>query len=71
MRITDHRGIVRAPGRGAAALPHTAKADAMHGALMRRAEGCDEETEFKAIVDLLEAYEAKRWPDGKEPGGKG
>jgi hypothetical protein len=24
-----------------------------------------------AIGDLLEAYEAKRWPDGKEPGGKG
>jgi hypothetical protein len=29
---------------------------------------------LKAIVDLLEAYEAKRWPLGKDPavpGGKG
>jgi hypothetical protein len=59
-------------------LPLTWEADAMHGALMRRAdalagcqEGSGEETELKAIVDLLEAYESKRWPLGKEPGGKG
>src|ERR1700730_16532844 len=26
---------------------------------------------LKAIADVLEAYEAKRWPEGKEPGGKG
>jgi hypothetical protein len=50
----------------------------MHGALMRCADapaGCtessEEETELRAIVDLLEAYEVKRWPLGKEPGGKG
>jgi hypothetical protein len=62
----------------ASPLPMTAEADAMHGALMRRAdaltgcqEGSGEETELKAIVDLIEAYELKRWPLGKEPGGKG
>jgi hypothetical protein len=59
-------------------VPLTFEADAMHGALMRRAdalmdctEGSDEEAELKAIVGLIEAYEAKRWPLGKEPGGKG
>jgi hypothetical protein len=62
----------------AAPLPLTVEADAMHGALMRRAdvlvscaEGAEEEAELKTIGDLLEAYEAKRWPLGKEPGGKG
>ena len=62
-------------------LPLTAEADAMHGMLMRRADaldgcskGSDEEGELETIVDLLEAYEAKRWPLGKDlgvPGGKG
>jgi hypothetical protein len=57
------------------------KADAMHSMLMLRAdtlagytEGSGEEAELKAIVDLIEAYEAKRWPLGKDPnvrGGKG
>jgi hypothetical protein len=37
-------------------------------------EGSDESAESKAIVDLIEAYEAKRWPLGKDPnmpGGRG
>jgi hypothetical protein len=37
-----------------------AEADTMHGLSMRS----------KPIVDVLEAYEAKRWPLGKEPGDK-
>jgi hypothetical protein len=65
-------GVVGAP------LPFTAEADAMHGMLMLPADalvGCtesaEEDTELQAIVDLLEAYEVKRWPLGKEPGGTG
>jgi hypothetical protein len=53
-------------------------ADALHGALVRRAdalagctEGLDEAAELEAIADVLDAYESKRWPDVKEPGGKG
>jgi hypothetical protein len=30
-----------------------------------------EEAELEGIVNAIQAYEAKRWPDGKEPGGKG
>jgi hypothetical protein len=46
----------------------------MQGALMRRADelagcakGSGEEAELKVIVDLIEAYEARRWPLGKDP----
>jgi hypothetical protein len=50
----------------------------VHGLLMRRADalvgctkGSPEEAELASIVDAIEKYEAKRWPDGKVPGGKG
>jgi hypothetical protein len=56
----------------------TAQADAMHALLMTRAdalegctEGSPEEAELKSIAGVLVAYEAKRWPDGKAPRGKG
>ena len=56
----------------------TKEADAMHALLVLRAdalmgciEGSPEEEELSIITDAIEAYEAKRWPNGKEPGGKG
>jgi hypothetical protein len=54
------------------------EADAMHALLILRAdrlEGCTEgsaeETELKLIAERVEAYEAKRSPNGSVPGGKG
>ena len=56
------------------ALLLLAEADAVHAALMRRAaalagftEGSGEEAELNAIASVVEAYEEKRWPQGKEP----
>ena len=56
----------------------TAEADAMHALLVIRAdtlmgepEESDGPTELQLISDAVEAYEIKRWPRGKIPGGKG
>ena len=64
---------------GVAAAPTVFReADALHGLLILRAdklEGCTEgsqqETELRVIADTVGAYEAKRWPNGAAPGGKG
>jgi hypothetical protein len=39
--------------------------------LMGCTEGSPEEKELEAIVDAIEAYQLKRWPEGKFSGGKG
>ena len=56
----------------------TVVSDAMHALLIKRAdelvgctEGSPEEVELAAIADAVDAYEEKRWPLGKVPGGKG
>jgi hypothetical protein len=70
------------PGRGATstkAVAHLADVtDAMHALLVKRAdelvgciEGSSEEAELAALTEVIEAYEAQRWPAGKIPGGKG
>lgn len=56
----------------------TAEADLMHGLLVTRADALEgfganspEETEYAAIAEALEAYEARRWPNGRDTRGKG
>ena len=56
----------------------TAEADRLHALLVERAdklagcnEGSPEEAELAFISDAVQAYEAKRWPNGKEAHGKG
>lgn len=62
------------PTQAASRAPMVAEADMMHGLLMERAErliGSADLDELAAIGEVLDAYEAVRWPDGKVPGGKG
>jgi len=54
------------------------ESDAMHALLIKRADdlvGCTDgspgEEELRALADVIDAYEAKRWPTGKSAGGKG
>ena len=59
-------------------LDLTAEADLMHGMLVTRADALEgfttnspEEAEYAAIAELVETYETKRWPEGREARGKG
>jgi hypothetical protein len=54
------------------------EADPTHALLVKRADalvGCTEgspkEEELERLTDVIGAYEAKRWPQGKVAGGKG
>jgi hypothetical protein len=77
--FTPAAGWSLPPGTtGNQASHFAADADAMHVLLVQRAdkldgctEGSEEAIELQHIADAAEAYEAKRWPNGKEPGGKG
>jgi hypothetical protein len=67
-----------APASGSVSTAGRDDADAMHALLVLRAdklagcpEGSEEDLELKMIGETVGAYEAKRWPDGKVPGGKG
>ena len=67
-----------APASGASSPSAHDDADAMHALLVLRAdklagctEGSEEESELKMIAETVCAYEAKRWPDGVVPRGKG
>lgn len=57
---------------------HWPETDAMHSHLVRRTDalvGCaadpPEEEELRALTEVIETYEARRWPTGKDAGGKG
>ena len=71
-----HEGRWVKPASLAAAL--VPEADALHALLVDRAdrlvactENSEEEDELLTIGEAIEAYELKRWPEGREPGGKG
>ena len=55
---------------------HWPEADAMHALLVKRADllrGCRsaEDEELRTLTEVIETYEARRWPRGKDAGGKG
>lgn len=61
-----------------ASQPSQPEADALHAKLVERCdqlagctEGSPEAAELEALAAAVEAYELKRWPNGKEDGGKG
>jgi len=82
-KYTSDRGWLPSINSGRGAISgiqpdFTAEADAMHALLVNRAdvlmgapEATEGATELQIISDAVEAYEIKRWPRGKVPGGKG
>jgi hypothetical protein len=76
MGFEFRNGAWVAPSHSGADL--TAEADRLHALLVQRADeiggcpdGSPDDAELKSIADALEAYEAKRWPSGRETTGNG
>src|SRR5215510_9750588 len=82
-KYTSDRGWLPPINSGCGAIGETvpnftAEADAMHALLVVRAdalmgepEASDGATELQLIANAVEAFEIKRWPRDKVPGGKG
>jgi len=80
VRKLQELGLIwRADGWRKATEPEVVpEADAMHALLVSRADeldgcarGSPEEAEYVKLVETIEAYEVRRWPEGKIPGGRG
>jgi hypothetical protein len=68
----DEQETVEVVGASATAQMFGREADAMHALLIKRAdelvgcaEGSPEEAELSTLADVIDPYEAKRWPSGK------
>jgi hypothetical protein len=77
-KLNKHFQVARTSVHEAVLATLVKEADAMHALLVVRAdalmgctEGSPEEEELASLTDAIEAYETKRWPEGKIPGGKG
>jgi hypothetical protein len=80
VRTLEALGYVYRAGewRAAVTLPLADEGDAMYALLTELAddligcaEGSPEDDDLQRIVRVLQTDEAKRWPTGNEPGGKG
>jgi len=63
--------IVDLDGQIATEEDRTRVKDPGHPCILDTNEGSEDEAELKVIVEAIEAYEAVRWPVGKQLGGKG
>ena len=78
VRALEALGYLFPPIPADAAVSLVRKVDQMQALLVQRADQLDgcaeyspEERELATITDAMKAYERKRWPEGKVPGGKG
>jgi len=74
----DEQKAVEVVGAGTTSDAHWRESDAMLAYLIERADALAAhaanpraEAELERVVALIEAYEAKRWPNGKMAGREG